>query len=48
MIEVEVIRNLIHPNVVKFEKFYEENNQLIIVMEYCDGGDLSKLIKERK
>jgi NIMA (never in mitosis gene a)-related kinase len=33
--------------VVKFYDSFEENNQLNIVMEYCEGGDLDKLLNQR-
>ena len=33
--------------IVKFFDSFEENNQLNIVMEYCEGGDLEKLLNQR-
>ena len=33
--------------VVKFYDSFEENNELNIVMEYCEGGDLDKLLNQR-
>lgn len=37
-----------HGNIVKFiESFDNENGNLCIVMEYCDAGDLKKMIKSK-
>lgn len=36
-----------HPNVVKFIEGFKERNKVIIVMEYCECGDLSSFIKEK-
>jgi serine/threonine protein kinase len=47
MIEIDVLRNLQHPNITKFFKFFEENNELIIIMEYCEKEDLKKLINRQ-
>ncbi|KAM3133911.1 hypothetical protein pb186bvf_014026 [Paramecium bursaria] len=40
------MKNLDHPNVVKFLDFYETANNIYIVSEYCDGGDLRDIIKQ--
>ncbi|KAM3933001.1 serine/threonine-protein kinase Nek5-like isoform 1-T3 [Leptodactylus fuscus] len=42
--EVTLLAKMNHPNIVKFFTSIEENNNLYIVMEYCDGGDLMKRI----
>lgn len=42
---MESMKNLDHPNVVKFLDFYETANNIYIVSEYCDGGDLRDIIK---
>ena len=36
-----------HPNIVAFEDAYRENEDLCLVMEYADAGDLESKIKER-
>jgi calcium-dependent protein kinase len=40
--EVNVLRALDHPNVVKIYEVYEYNNSLAIALELCSGGDLYK------
>ena len=52
--EVNLLRELKHPNIVRYyDRIIDRTNTTIyLVMEYCEGGDLSKLIskckKERK
>ncbi len=31
-----------HPNIVKIQDVYEEADEYMMVMEYCEGGSLSK------
>lgn len=38
--EVKIMRALHHPNVIKFEEFYESSLDLIIIMELAEGGNL--------
>ena len=38
-----------HPNIIRFKEVYKtKKGQLCIVMDYADGGDLQKKIKEAK
>jgi len=49
--EVELMKklnDLNHPNIVKYHNSFMEDGMLIIVMEYCEEGDLSQHIKNRK
>ena len=44
--EIEILRSLDHPNIMKIYEYYEDNKNFYIVGEYCDSGDLySKLEK---
>jgi len=38
--ELNILRNLDHPNVARFYETYEDEYYVHFVMEYCDGGDL--------
>lgn len=43
--EMTKLQTLNHENIIKFVEFFTENNSNYIVTEYCQGGDLSELIK---
>lgn len=45
--EVDLLRRLHHPNIVRYiDSFLSKNHEsLCICMEYCDGGDLASQIK---
>jgi NIMA (never in mitosis gene a)-related kinase len=44
--EAELLKCLDNPFIVKYkESFMEAEDLLIIVMEYCERGDLSNLVK---
>lgn len=44
--EGETLRQLDHPNIVKFIDAFEHEKQYVIVMEYISGGSLQNLIKQ--
>eukprot|EP00117_Sycon_ciliatum_P044713 scpid53921/ scgid32216/ Serine/threonine-protein kinase Nek7; Never in mitosis A-related kinase 7 len=46
--EIDLLKKLCHPNVIQYHASFVESNELIIVLELCDAGDLSKLIKHFK
>jgi NIMA (never in mitosis gene a)-related kinase len=48
--EVRILASINHPNVIGYkEAFFDDHtNCLYIIMEHADGGDLLKLINERK
>jgi len=41
MQEVNLLRNLNHPNIVAYRDSFFDKGLLIIIMEYCEVGDLS-------
>ena len=43
--EAETLRQLEHPNIVKFVDAFEHEGQFVIVMEYLPGGSLHDVIK---
>ncbi|EGR30714.1 protein kinase domain protein [Ichthyophthirius multifiliis] len=45
--ELKLLKLMKHPNIVKFIESYLEKERIIIIMEYCELGDLQKLIKEK-
>ena len=38
--EVDILRTLDHPNVLKVFEYFEDPRNYYLVMEYCSGGDL--------
>mmetsp|Transcript_11153 Transcript_11153/g.17916 ORF Transcript_11153/g.17916 Transcript_11153/m.17916 type:complete len:515 (-) Transcript_11153:107-1651(-) len=39
--EIDVLRQLDHPNIVRIYETYENRDTIFLVMEYCSGGDLT-------
>ncbi|OMJ89269.1 hypothetical protein SteCoe_8564 [Stentor coeruleus] len=38
--EVDILKSLDHPNVLKVYEYFEDEENFYIVMEYCEGGDV--------
>lgn len=43
--EVEVLRRISHPNIVRFRDLKKSAAHYYLVLEYCAGGDLSQFVK---
>jgi NIMA (never in mitosis gene a)-related kinase len=48
MQEAELLKNLNHPNIVRYKESFVQGGVLIIVMEYCEVGDLSYHVKQKR
>lgn len=48
--EVNILRELRHPNIVRYEDrvIDKKNTKIYIIMEFCEGGDIGQLIKRLK
>jgi len=46
--QVRVLSQMKHSNIVAYLESFEERGSLYIVMDYCDGGDLYKKINDQK
>lgn len=45
--EVGLLASLRHPNIVSYKEMFLSGNMLIIIMEYCEVGDLAYHIKRK-
>lgn len=45
--EVEIMKGLSHPNVIRFIHVFETENRLLVVMEYAPGRELFDMILEK-
>ena len=46
--EIELLRKLDHPNIVKLFEYFSDDDKYYLITEYCRGGDLFDLIKKKK
>lgn len=46
--EINILKMLDHPNIVRASEFFEDENRYYIVMEYCEGGELFNEIVQHK
>ena len=45
--EIDIMKKLNHPNLVRFYNLVNTVNNVYVVTEYCNGGDLSSLISSK-
>ena len=41
--EIEVLKNLDHPNIMKIFEFFEDDKNMYLINEFCGGGDIAGL-----
>ena len=46
--EINLLRKLVHPNIVRFIDARKQENSMFLILEYCNGGNLEKYIKENR
>ena len=46
--EIDALKHIDHPNVVKIFEFYNSEDAYYLITEYCGGGELFKVIREKK
>lgn len=46
--ELEIMKTLDHPNIIKFYEVYQDKDFFYICMEYCSGGELLDSITKKK
>ncbi|CAL1713540.1 unnamed protein product [Somion occarium] len=45
MSEIDLLKNLIHPNIVKYKGFEKTREYLYIILEFCENGSLHNICK---
>ncbi len=48
MSEIRIHRSLHHTNIVGFEHFFEDNENVYILLEICQNQTLNELLRRRK
>lgn len=48
MSEIKIHKALRHPNIVRFEHFFEDEQNVYLLLEICRSESLNELIKRRK
>ena len=46
--EINILKNLDHPNVMKIYEFLEDEHNYYLIQEFCDEGDLETALDNKK
>ena len=46
--EINLLKHLDHPNIVKYYDYFKEEDYIYLMMEYLEGGTLKEYIKNKK
>ena len=41
--EIEILKNIDHPNIMKIYEFFEDDNNIYLINEFCGGGDVASM-----
>jgi len=45
--EIEVHKNLVHPNIIRFHRYFEDNDFVYLILELCERETMVELLKKR-
>lgn len=45
--EVQLLKSMDHPNIMKIFEFYEDRTHYFLVTEYCKGGELFDFLVDK-
>jgi serine/threonine protein kinase len=46
-LEIQILKQLDHPNIIKLIDIFEDDKYLFLVIELMEGGELNDIISER-
>lgn len=46
-LEVDILKTLVHPNIISIFEFYEDSKNFYVVTEQCEGGELFEQIVDK-
>jgi serine/threonine-protein kinase ULK2 len=46
--EIKIMREFNHTNIVRLHEYFSSEKNFYLILELCEGGDLSKFIRKRK
>ncbi|XP_003384166.1 PREDICTED: serine/threonine-protein kinase ULK1-like [Amphimedon queenslandica] len=46
--EISILKDLKHPNIVQLYHYEEMSNEIYLIMEFCNGGDLAEYLQKMK
>ena len=46
--EIFILKNLHHPNIISFEKTFEDSENIYLLTEFCPNGTMAYLLTKRK
>jgi len=48
MKEINVLKKMNHPNIIQFIDAKKTENNIYLIMEFCNGGSLEEFIKKKE
>ena len=48
MKEIKLVQSLAHPNIIRYVDGFMENQELVLVFEFAEGGDLRRHLRKAK
>ena len=46
--EVNILKKIDHPNIMKLYEFYSNKSTYYLILEFCEGGNLYEFVDENK
>lgn len=46
--EIEILKKIVHPNIVSINNYFFENSCIHLIIEYCPNGTIQEFMKKNK